>query len=113
MGRVVIRDEIVVINDNYEEIMQDKLISKIKGATIFCGTKWLDGDDWTLEQAAQSEAYSRQHAINMRMQTSISPSNGVWVSWDEDHDTSAKATFDRLVEAIMEDEKAQGMDVRG
>jgi hypothetical protein len=88
------------------EIMKDKLISESKGASIFRGMNCMDGDEWTLDQAARSEAYSRQCAINSRMQTTVSPSNGVWVSWDEDHDTEAKAEFDRLVEVAMLDEAA-------
>jgi hypothetical protein len=84
----------------------DRLISEIHGVSIFRGTNCLDGDEWTLDQAARAEAYSRQCAINSRMQTTVSPSNGVWASWDSDHDVDAKAEFDSLLDAAMEHERA-------
>jgi len=64
-------------------------------ATVFKGSVCEDQSDWTLDQAANADAYSRQ----------CSASNGVWVSWGPNADCQAKLAYEMLVAKIMREER--------
>lgn len=82
-----------------------RLISEIHGASLFRGaTRISDYYEITLEQAARAEAYSRQCAVDSRLSTTVSPSNGIWVSWnaDADCDGEAKKEFEIILRSLAE-----------
>lgn len=64
-------------------------------ATVFRGSVCEDQEDWTLDQAANAEAYTRQ----------CKASNGVWISWGSNADCQAKLAYEMLVAKIMREEK--------
>jgi len=66
--------------------MLKRKLSEFSGVSMFRGTVCLDADDWTFEQAVRAEANSRNDAILARMQTTVSPSNGYWVSFAPEAD---------------------------
>ena len=74
------------------------------GASVFRGTTCLDPSDWTLEEAAIAEMYSRAEAKRRWLQTTLDPDTGFGLVWDAGHDPDARALYERMLEGVMADE---------
>lgn len=80
---------------------EDKLVSQVRGMQIYCGTRELY-DEWTLEEALASEAGSRLRAKRKCSTTSVDPSTGVYVDWDENHAVAIRAWFNAQLERLLQ-----------
>jgi len=96
-------------NKRLEDIgLEDKIdISTAKqlGFDLRKGTNWYDysGQPMTLDEMAKMEASSILYARKKGMQTTVSPSNGIYVDWDDPNSKLAKDYSARVEKYIQEE----------
>ena len=81
----------------------EKLVAEVRGMQIYHGTRQLDPGNWTVQEAIASEAGSSLRAIARKCSTTVDPSTGVYVDWDEDHAVAIRAWFNAQLEKLLEE----------
>jgi hypothetical protein len=72
------------------------------GGTLYQGSTWVEWtDEISIGAAAEAEAGSIVAATAARLQTTISPSSGQWVSWSDSTPAEVKKKFHALVNKLL------------